>query len=1383
MKNCQCQSEISRDGSGQLSRFLAALDPAYAKIDDRNFNDLLLYAKNYASHIRFFTLPNDPCPQQPSWREFFRKDLTVLAASLAQFDLSQVQKDYIETRNHFESGPDIASFTALFNPILGICTQLDSWMHRSISGFALRSDIELAIDSTLRAQVMRIFVLDKSAMLINSGQDLGLEFAPHDDAIWDLDQANILINTELYSGTQLPEQLFQASLEVDSIFNACFGVMQGILEGTEEYLRYSLEKYPKHQPHMALFMAFLKLFQLAQEQLNGLTEKHLNYYYRDILHLAEKEAVSDQVNLIFELAKGEEAFALKEGTPLSAGKDALGIDQVYETNREIVVNKAQVKEIKNLYIQSYSIGNPDQDQEGSSQSIPKHLFYERPIADSQDGYGEPFEQDHGKWHPFGADAVKRPTPCGTIQTLKGANYARIGFAVATPQLRLGDGQRSIQLRIAGLSQKNLQSRHFNLQLTTDQGWIDLQNSEIKSGPMTSTYSFDNEGTFSIHLSPNAPALVPYDPAQHTDFHYPTTEPVLQVTFNLEEEGIDAELLDALAIRQRSDFFLSVNVTNHTAVVLENEQGLQPTNKAFYPFTLIPNNGSILTIDSAEMKAKRGLQNISIEPVWQDGKGVNTTQSTDTAQQLKLILDEPHFNSSSDFTLRQQIAQRSKINALNLGYYAEILEVNPEYDQIFQVYPYGVAETIIHEHQAINQLLSGFQLTYSEALQANRLLTTSQNRLLPQFKFGATTLKLDEDATQNLWNSKQKILNTSQTFQQFNTNLRASAAAKSQSMRSMQKTGIEIMRKVGYLGQNQYTGKTLQEGSLYIGIENLVPPQNLSLLFQIAEGTGMDDDKDAPSIHWSYLSNNYWLPLPGSHIISDDTFGLQTTGIVLLDIPSDATNNNTLLTTGLHWLCVSVDADSHRLPYLIGIMAQAVKATFKNQGNSDLHFQTPMPESSVTKIIDKPAEIKKVEQPFESFGAIPSEVGKAFWMRSSERIRHKDRAISAYDYEKLALQNFPTIFKVKAITHKDPNCNCRDIEWIDKALEEVDTRLPNEVEEEGGNNPTTHTTGREVLELAAAERESVKKLADLAICCGPQVAPGHVLVVPVANLKNRNAINILQPRTSRRVLLELEAFLQKKASPFVQVHARNPIYEEILVAFHVQFKEGVDKGYYLKVLNDELLEFLTPWVYSADVDVPFTGKVYASAVIHFIEKRPYVDYISNFMLFVIKCNCCNHTLLSSLDKLLRSYLLLETEPLFKPISPEEVWDFIRNQDQNIVEIAERILLNWNRYSEQEQLITIEVLKWFIAKVADLGISDPLGTMKAFPDFTLTTLAVPSEARAILVSAPQHIILLEEPLPEPCACCEPEPQAHREEKKEAIKPTKAPTRTRRTKKPTK
>src|SRR5687767_8768408 len=40
-------------------------------------------------------------------------------------------------------------------------------------------------------------------------------------------------------------------------------------------------------PHFALFLAFLQNFLLAQADLNGLTKKHLDFFYRDVLRLKE----------------------------------------------------------------------------------------------------------------------------------------------------------------------------------------------------------------------------------------------------------------------------------------------------------------------------------------------------------------------------------------------------------------------------------------------------------------------------------------------------------------------------------------------------------------------------------------------------------------------------------------------------------------------------------------------------------------------------------------------------------------------------------------------------------------------------------------------------------------------------------------------------------------------------------------------------------------------------------------------------------------------------------------------------------------------------------------------------------------------------------------
>jgi len=56
-------------------------------------------------------------------------------------------------------------------------------------------------------------------------------------------------------------------------------------------------------PHLTLFVCFLKLLELSQNKLNGITKKHLDFFYKDILQIEKLPAQADKVSIIFELAK------------------------------------------------------------------------------------------------------------------------------------------------------------------------------------------------------------------------------------------------------------------------------------------------------------------------------------------------------------------------------------------------------------------------------------------------------------------------------------------------------------------------------------------------------------------------------------------------------------------------------------------------------------------------------------------------------------------------------------------------------------------------------------------------------------------------------------------------------------------------------------------------------------------------------------------------------------------------------------------------------------------------------------------------------------------------------------------------------------------------
>ena len=66
-----------------------------------------------------------------------------------------------------------------------------------------------------------------------------------------------------------------------------------------------------NRPHFVLFLAFLKLFRLAQDRLNTLTREHLDFYFQQVLGMTRKPAIPDRVHVFVDLAVERSAGAAR----------------------------------------------------------------------------------------------------------------------------------------------------------------------------------------------------------------------------------------------------------------------------------------------------------------------------------------------------------------------------------------------------------------------------------------------------------------------------------------------------------------------------------------------------------------------------------------------------------------------------------------------------------------------------------------------------------------------------------------------------------------------------------------------------------------------------------------------------------------------------------------------------------------------------------------------------------------------------------------------------------------------------------------------------------------------------------------------------------------
>ncbi len=201
------------------------------------------------------------------------------------------------------------------------------------------------------------------------------------------------------------------------------------------------------------------------------------------------------------------------------------------------------------------------------------------------------------------------------------------------------------------------------------------------------------------------------------------------------------------------------------------------------------------------------------------------------------------------------------------------------------------------------------------------------------------------------------------------------------------------------------------GELYIGVRDLSPPQHLSLHVQLSEGTA-DPDVERPPLTWSYLKGDRFEELSCTEILSDTTQGLINSGIVELSLPPATPGGR--LPPEFYWIRVSIPRERRSVCDIISIRAQAVAVRFDDRGNAAAHYAQPLPAGSIQRLVVPTAGIAKVEQPYHSAGGKAAEDPERLDTRVSERLRHKARALTAWDYERLVLHRFPRINKVKCL---------------------------------------------------------------------------------------------------------------------------------------------------------------------------------------------------------------------------------------------------------------------------------------------------------------------------------------------------------------------------------
>jgi hypothetical protein len=1201
---CDQKNPLKRSGTYQDARLPEALSPESFKVDERSLADLVLFARRLSRHLKYYTGEN---VVEGDWLPFFASDITATLAGLSKIPVAAFLSFNSGLQSYLIDAP-LPSETDLENHFklmfhLPLMLLKDVGMHYTkISGeHAIKSYIWQLAERDLEAPIRELISFYKGAVPLLfedtplsrgdynttfQGDDriqlpasvaerideaaalstLAIEpdlisgFAPSG---WSVFYNSIIADPSPYEGSSNAFERVDDALSYNLLVNALgriYQAVQRIAEEADSYFTASLTEFAEHTPHYGLWLAFLQLFRNNQDQLNTLTGTHLDYYYKDILQLCLKPADPDQVQLLFELARNVDDHLLKKGTLFKAGRDSAGQEVVYQLDEDFVVNRASIGALKAIYIDQRNI-------DGTDSLLP----YASPVVNSRDGKGEELPADAPQWRPFGPFA--------------GVADAEIGFVVADRQLFLREGGRAVTLtvKLSSPLARPPSANAFKAALTGAEGWF-----EIEPGPKFRVDSTAPSNlTFSITLDGEDPPIVPYDAEIHNG-SYDADLPLLKILFHFKNKvTAAASPFTDLKDINFEDMLLQVEVSSARNFTLQNEFGVIDTSKPFLPFGPTPKRNASLILGSNELFSKK-LDRITLDLSWAEAySSVDfflKTSPDDYKLSFQHLKGGAWQGKGSDYFLQlfgpayaRELYQASvrpvsepatiaKQEVASLAFQPETPVERAETLAIAKTHApqansitlsdlgslsYGLAQTMDNPTYT-NTSSSGFILLVldksfghekfinEKTLALIDIAKTSSHTANSDYNYDANDLPLDPYAPQ---------------INQIELSYTSAAATPSALFHVYPFGHQEVPTDSGRLFPD-----LPYQGELYLGIRDLNPPQRLTLLFQCAEGTA-NPLKGEGAILWHYLKGNEWIGFKEQDV-DDKTDNLSGSGIVGVAVPEDADTEHDLLPSGLHWLRLAVVSDADALNSLFTIDTQAASATFLDQGNAADFLETPLASGTISKLKISDASIKKIEQPAESFGGKPQESDDHFHVRVSERLRHKDRAVTMWDYEHLILEAFPEIYKVRCINHTEL---CRDL----------------------GNN----------------------------IVADNELKPGHVLVVTIPYITEASAVDPLRPYTRKKTLVAMDAFLRQRMSPFVNLEVQNPKVEEVQVKFDVAFNANIaDISFYKEELNLAIRRYLTPWTYTEGAEISFGGKWHKSAIINFVEEQPYVDYLKNFEMY-------------------------------------------------------------------------------------------------------------------------------------------------------------------------
>jgi len=1187
------------DGTEQSERIAAALQPGYFNVDEFVFTDLLAMAAEMAANLRFYDLKSEP---DGTWSELFSADEAVIMAMILSVDLKRAEAEF--SRYYPGATEQLARY------VMEWAERIDFWLSRlnrldQHSNIPLRHKLDVMVREKLAVELHTVGAV-MMAQRPDAERELEARLAAFVPA-WGVSKAGPeTLQAAPERGAPLPAQ-YKPRLR--RAFYALHNAIAYLKTFVPAFLQQSLSSQ-QHAPAIGLYMAFLKLYERAQQRLNLFTQRHRDFYYHQVLHAGRRAQQPESVYLCFAAKPAGGGTLIGAATRFTAGKDEALQEIIYRTDEDLLVTDARIEALHTLHLQHDRLISPET-QLGMVTRIktasPANPAPQVPLSSA------------ASWPLFGGEGNEA-----------GSADAEIGFALASPLLLLQEGVRRIELsvwffdkgsfdaqgllealfrtrdrdafmqvygrlfsrylllgpawlneadrsRLAELVRARLDAQSartlndlfaedwqwlfykqlqntFSIRLTTAKGWLEVADYAVS--PLCDPARPDQAGIRILFvLEQEMPPIDPCAPDVHGG-RFQTEHPVLRCCINPQTHFYPYTLFQDFVVDR---FGIQVEVRGLNRVVLHNKHGQLDPSKPFQPFGPLPGCHSYLVVGNYEIATKQ-LNDLKLNLEWGElplEPGGLAAHYRDYPGDFRNNRFKGRFEALVDGQWHVREGESAPVVGLfdetrpaPGGRQARRLDVDlctdlKPIDRDTPVSSYGydlnsrngffrlvlVQPESAFGHAVYPQLLSQ---TLMQAAREKKPQSTPN----PPYTPIINRLSLDYSASMELRVAEARPRTRDSQVGEFY---------------HIHPFGIEPLVRLAREAPLHLFPQYSHEGHLFIGIDAGSLGGTLTLLFHLAEDLGQERLLDDPAIDWFYLTRRGWRPLPPARIHADSTEGFLITGRVTLDIPEDIARGTGVMPGDLYWLRVAADRGPACFSRCYAVRPHGVKLTRDLSGAYSLSNR--LPEVPKWRSMTALGQIDGLWQAGRVMPGRLAETEQEQITRISERLRHKDRAVTPWDYERLVLEHFPQVAKVKCFS------NMRSAD-------------------DGGRRPR----------------------------------PGSVLVVVVPQWQGAGGeCDVLM--LSSVQLTRIRRFLAQRSSPFVRIEVRNPVYERIQVRCTVKFAGGFQSGYFVNRLNREISDYICPWQ-AGGYGARFGWRIRKKDIESRLRELDYVDFISNFSMLHI-----------------------------------------------------------------------------------------------------------------------------------------------------------------------